>query len=54
MEKFIRCFAYGLTEGETVTANIGGVDVEFSFDRPQVDCPFVAPAPEPAPEPAPV
>jgi len=39
MEKFLRCFAYGLKPGEVVTATVEGQSVEFTFDNPQIDVP---------------
>jgi len=58
MDKFIRCFCYGLTPGESVTVNIEGNPVAFSYENPQVDVPITAPAdggdtPAPAPIPNP-
>ena len=43
MEKFLRCFAYGLEPGEVINTTVEGQTVEFSHDAPQVDVP-VAPA----------
>jgi hypothetical protein len=34
---FLRCFAYGLTEGESVSVTIDGQEVAFSHAAPQVD-----------------
>lgn len=69
MEKFIRCFCYGLEPGDTVVAQVEGQAVTFTHSTPQVDVPVaptveanipapsetVAPdAPAPDPAPAPV
>lgn len=43
-EKFIRCFAYGLAEGETLTATVEGVEVEFTPEAAQIDVPIAQPA----------
>lgn len=53
MNKFIRCFCYGLEPGETVLASVEGQAVTFTYDTPQVDVP-VAPSVDPSPVPAPV
>jgi len=44
---FLRCFAYGLTEGESVTVTIDGKEVAFSYAEPQIDVQVDSPeAPE--------
>lgn len=68
MEKFIRCFCYGLEPGETVVAQVEGQAVTFTYSTAQVDVVLaptveasipapsetVAPdAPAPVPAPAP-
>ena len=53
MDKFIRCFMYGLSPGDTVLAQVEGQAVTFTYDTPQVDVPL-APTVDPSPAPAPV
>lgn len=40
MEKFLRCYAYGLTEGETLDATVEGQAVQFTYDNPKIDVPI--------------
>ena len=37
---FLRCFAYGLAEGESVSVTIDGQEVAFNHAAPQVDVPI--------------
>lgn len=51
LDKFIRCFAYGLTEGESITVQINGVNVEFTSENAQIDVSAIVPEVEINPEP---
>lgn len=39
-EKFLRCFAHGLAEGEEIIATIEGVAVIFTSENAQIDVPI--------------
>lgn len=39
-EKFLRCFAHGLSEGEEIIATIEGVAVIFTHENAQIDVPI--------------
>lgn len=50
MNKFLRCFCYGLEPGETVLVGVEGQPVTFTYESPQVDVPVTSNAdPLPAP-----
>lgn len=51
MDQFIRCFAYGIPEGGSITVQINGVDVEFTAENAQLDIPATVPEVETNPEP---